>query len=641
MSRATAIRRPARRARRAGPRCHESGGRPPDRRRRTRCRTRRAPGRRRARSPSTSVASSCWSAPGSTTRSPSSTRTGSGRVGDHSTSMPSNCSGAEWSRNSPVPARSSRTSTTHSVEEIDVNSATSTWVTYADGRKVDVGALWNSTAELTAFQKRLALRMRGTGEGRLDTSSPMLTMQSNDGSRIVMVLGGDTEHGISTHPRIAIRRFVVRQVGLDGLAELGLFPLELVGQLRALVRCGFTMLVSGPPGAGKTTLLTELLGEVSPLERIITVEKNLLELRLEDDPRHPDAPALFTRHSNAEGEGEITTRQLVELTRRLNPDRVVVGELVEDEALDMLDVASMCKRGSLATIHAHTADIVLQRLAYYVSKSNTNLPEFAVWSLIAQTVDFVVHIDLVRNAAADQATTRRVTSIVEVGGLGERGGIASTEVWGLDDAGELDAARAAVTAAPQPAAHVRILPRPVRDARGHRDLGDDAAGPLDGAAGPRGRRRRRSGRRAERRARAADGTAATRRQPRGFVRRGRPGSASSCSRSPDGSSRALVIADGHLVLGRRVPAPRLRSRRRRRTHRCAGLLDREPARRAPRRRPADRRDRVDRSVRPTDHPARGSPAVGSARPPGSRHRVPALRRRARRSARRPRLPPGC
>jgi pilus assembly protein CpaF len=325
----------------------------------------------------------------------------------------------------------------NSVEEIDVNSASSTWITYADGRKVDIGALWKSTAELTAFQKRLALRMRGTGEGRLDTSSPMLTMQSSDGSRIVMVLGGATEHGISTHPRIAIRRFVVRQAGLDGLADLGLFPHHLVPQLRALVRCGFTMLVSGPPGAGKTTLLTELLGEVSPLERIITVEKNLLELRLEDDPRHPDAPALFTRHSNAEGEGEITTRQLVELTRRLNPDRVVVGELVEDEALDMLDVASMCKRGSLATIHAHTSDIVLQRLAYYVSKSNTNLPEFAVWSLIAQTVDFVVHIDLVRNAAVDQATTRRVTSIVEVGGLGEAGGVSSTEVWGLDGAGDL------------------------------------------------------------------------------------------------------------------------------------------------------------------------------------------------------------
>ena len=324
------------------------------------------------------------------------------------------------------------------VEEIDVNSHLSTWVTYADGRKVDVGRLWESPAALTAYQKRLARRMTGTGEGRLDTQSPMLTFQSDDGSRVVMVLGGRNEHGISTHPRIAIRRFVLRQEGLGGLSRRGMFPPEMVPKLEAMVRCGFTILVSGPPGAGKTTLLTELLGAVSPRERIITVEKNLLELKLEDDPRHPDAPALYTRHANAEGEGEVTTRQLVELTRRLNPDRVVVGELVEDEALDMLDVASMCKRGSLATIHAHTADVVVQRLAYYVSKSNTSLPEFAVWSLIAQTVDFIVHIDLVRNETDDVgAPARRVTSIIEVGGLGERGGLATTEVWGIAESGEL------------------------------------------------------------------------------------------------------------------------------------------------------------------------------------------------------------
>jgi Flp pilus assembly CpaF family ATPase len=337
------------------------------------------------------------------------------------------------------------------VEEIDVNSHASTWVTYSDGRKIDVGGLWESPTDLTAYQKRLARRMNGTGEGRLDTQSPMLTFQSDDGSRVVMVLGGRAEHGISTHPRIAIRRFVVRQVGLEGLATRGLFPSDLVARLRALVRTGFTVLVSGPPGAGKTTLLTELLGEVSPRERIITVEKNLLELRLEDDPRHPDAPALFTRHANAEGEGEVTTRQLVELTRRLNPDRVVVGELVEDEALDMLDVASMCKRGSLATIHAHTSDVVVQRLAYYVSKSNASLPEFAVWSLIAQTVDFIVHIDLVRNETRDDAPVRRVTSIVEIGGLGEQGGLATSEIWAIAADGEL------VQQAPLSARHLRRL----------------------------------------------------------------------------------------------------------------------------------------------------------------------------------------
>ena len=199
---------------------------------------------------------------------------------------------------------------------------------------------------LTKFQKRLALRMTGTGEGRLDTSSPMLTLQSRDGARIVMVLGGSGEHGVSLIRACrSVASWSARWASPD-------WPLWACSRITlsgnsAPVRCGFTILASGPPGAGKTTLLTELLGEVSPLERIITVEKNLLELRLEDDPRHPDAPALFTRHANSEGEGEITTCQLVGLTRRLNPDRVVVGELVEDEALDMLDVASMCKRGCL------------------------------------------------------------------------------------------------------------------------------------------------------------------------------------------------------------------------------------------------------------------------------------------------------
>ena len=130
----------------------------------------------------------------------------------------------------------------------------------------------------------------------------------------------------------------------------------------------------------------------------------------------------------------MNARELVELTRRLNPDRVVVGELVEDEALEMLDVASMCKRGSMATIHAHSVDAVLSRLAFYVAKSNTRLPEFAVWSLIADTVDFVMHIDLVRNATTERPS-RRLTSIIEVDGRSEHGGVRVTELWSLDEHG--------------------------------------------------------------------------------------------------------------------------------------------------------------------------------------------------------------
>ena len=336
-----------------------------------------------------------------------------------------------------------------SVEEIDVNSAGSTFVSYADGRKLDVGRLWPGDDDLAAYQHRLTLSM-GVSEARLDEQSPMVTMQAPDGARVVMVLGGVGRAGISTHPRIAIRRFTVHQIGLVGLAERGLFPRWVVPQLEALVRAGMTMLVSGGPGAGKTTLLKELLGAVDPGERIVTIEKGLLELRLEDDPRHPDAPALFTRQANTEGQGEITARSLVELTRRLNPDRVVVGELVEDEALEMLDVASMCKRGSLATIHAHTVEAVLSRLAFYIAKSNTKLPEYAVWALIAETIDFVVHIDLVRNDGSGPPQ-RKVTAIVEFGGRGPDGGVRSTEVWGIDETNQL------VQRAPLEQRHLRRL----------------------------------------------------------------------------------------------------------------------------------------------------------------------------------------
>jgi len=311
------------------------------------------------------------------------------------------------------------------VEEIDVNSAACTWVTWGDGRKVDVGRLWPDDVALTQFQKRLARRMSATGEGRLDTASPTLTLQTRAGDRVVMVLGGESEHGLSPHPRLSIRRYVIRRTGLSGLVQRGLMVPAAADFLSAAVRAGCTILISGPPGAGKTTLLTELLGEVDPNERIITVEKHLLELGLEVGGRHRDSVALHTRGANAEGLGEVGTRQLVELTRRLNPDRVVIGELVEDEALDMLDVASMCSRGSLATIHAHTAEAVIHRLAYYVAKAQTSLPEFAVWNLIAHTVDLVVHVDAItpRDSPRGQPLTpvRRVTSVIEIGPVGERG----------------------------------------------------------------------------------------------------------------------------------------------------------------------------------------------------------------------------
>ena len=130
---------------------------------------------------------------------------------------------------------------------------------------------------------------------------------------MVLGRGAPTEHGISTQPRIAIRRFVLPRLGIGALADAGMFPSGLVGFFEAVVRTGFTVLVSGGPGAGKTTFLVELCGLISPMERLITAEKALLELRLEDYPeRHPNVVALHHRQANSEGVGEVAVRSIVE-----------------------------------------------------------------------------------------------------------------------------------------------------------------------------------------------------------------------------------------------------------------------------------------------------------------------------------------
>lgn len=319
------------------------------------------------------------------------------------------------------------------VVDIDVNSHEHVWVSYRSGEVVDVGQLWESPEALTRFQQRLARRM-GVGEGRLDTSSPQLTTQTHDGARMVLVLGGRDSRGIASQPAISIRRYVLDDVTLQRLAGEGLFPTDLQPFIEALVRTGFTIIVTGAPGAGKTTFVLALLAATSPRERKITVEKGLRELRLVEAPdRHPNVIELFTRQANLEGTGEVPVRQLIELSRRLNPDRVVVGELLEDESLDMLDAASMCARGTITTLHASSPQVAMSRLALYIARSNVSMPEWATWELIANSVDFIFHIDLARNVSDDTLpAVRRLTSITEIGGRGESGGVATSELWGFD-----------------------------------------------------------------------------------------------------------------------------------------------------------------------------------------------------------------
>jgi hypothetical protein len=165
--------------------------------------------------------------------------------------------------------------------------------------------------------------------------------------------------------------------------------------------------IAGGTGSGKTTLLRALLNEVPPSERIVTIE-DAFELGLDRFPHlHPDLDALQARPANTEGRGEVSVADLARMALRMDPDRVVLGEVRGAEAFPMLLAMSQGNNGSMCTMHADSTRSVFPKLAAYVSMAETGLPVQTVNLLIANAVHFVVHLDLIKG-------TRRVTSIREV-----------------------------------------------------------------------------------------------------------------------------------------------------------------------------------------------------------------------------------
>ena len=176
--------------------------------------------------------------------------------------------------------------------------------------------------------------------------------------------------------------------------------------LRAAVACRLNVVISGGTGAGKTTLLNVLSGFISDKERIVTIE-DAAELML----RQRHTVRLETRPANIEGQGAVKQRQLVINALRMRPDRIVVGEVRGDEALDMLQAMNTGHDGSLTTIHANSPRDALYRLDTMVAMANLNIPERAVRQQIASAVNLVVQITRFTDGA------RRVTAISEITGM--------------------------------------------------------------------------------------------------------------------------------------------------------------------------------------------------------------------------------
>jgi pilus assembly protein CpaF len=231
---------------------------------------------------------------------------------------------------------------------------------------------------------------------RVDRASPLVDARLADGSRVNAVVPPLAVDG----PCLTIRRFVARQVALDGVCPPGVGPL-----LVWAVRARLNVLVAGGTGAGKTTLLNALAAEIPDGERVVTVE-DAAELRL---PRE-HVVRLEARPPSAEGDGAVTVRELVRNALRMRPDRIVVGECRGPEALDMLQAMNTGHEGSLSTCHANGPADALRRLETMVLMGSVALPLAAVREQVHAALDLVVQV------ARRPDGSRSVIEVAEVDG---------------------------------------------------------------------------------------------------------------------------------------------------------------------------------------------------------------------------------
>jgi len=254
---------------------------------------------------------------------------------------------------------------------------------------------------------------------RIDESTPMVDARLQDGSRVNVIIPPLALDG----PSMSIRRFRTDKLGAQDLVERESLTQPMLDFLKGAVGARLNILVSGGTGAGKTTLLNILSGFISNDERIVTIE-DAAELLL----RQRHVVRLETRPANIEGKGAVKARNLLINSLRMRPDRIVVGEVRGEEALDMLQAMNTGHDGSLTTIHANTPRDALYRLDTMVAMANLNIPDRAVRQQTASAVNMVIQV----NRFSDGA--RRVTSIAEITGM-EQDVITMQEIFVFEKVG--------------------------------------------------------------------------------------------------------------------------------------------------------------------------------------------------------------
>lgn len=254
---------------------------------------------------------------------------------------------------------------------------------------------------------------------RIDESSPYVDARLPDGSRVNAVIPPISLVG----PVLTIRKFARNPITVDQLIQFGSATPEAIQLLDACVKSRLNIVISGGTGSGKTTLLNILSGFIPADERILTIE-NAAELQL----RQEHVVTLESRPANIEGRGEITIRQLVINALRMRPDRIVVGEIRDEAALDMLQAMNTGHDGSMTTLHSNSPRDTLARLETMVMMAGMELPMRAIREQIASAIDVVVHQERLRDG------TRKITNITEVAGM-EGDVITMTDIYIFEQAG--------------------------------------------------------------------------------------------------------------------------------------------------------------------------------------------------------------
>ncbi len=308
------------------------------------------------------------------------------------------------------------------ISDIHVRGNSVVWVKLRNGEREMREPIVETDDELIELVRRAATRL-SRQERRFDAGTPELNMQLPDGSRLFATMD------VSLRPSLVIRRHRFEISSLKELQLRGMLTPELQDFLGAAVRARRNIVIAGGTGSGKTTLLRALINEIPVFERLVTIE-DAYELGLDHfEHLHPDHDSLQSRPANVEGQGEITLADLTRMALRMDPDRVIVGEVRGAEAFPMLMAMSQGNNGSMCTMHADSTRSVFPKLAAYVSMASTGLPIDTVNLLLSSALHLVVYIS---NTGSD----RRVASVREVVDC-DGPNIISNEIFALNSQGEL------------------------------------------------------------------------------------------------------------------------------------------------------------------------------------------------------------